>query len=146
MEYDSVHNRLIVASLAGGFQTIDLGTNTLGTVFGAGVTSFDNFTVNPSGTSIYTRSGGTLFQIDIATGSAIPFVNGLFDNGGGAGIEDTVFGPSSSGSGQSLYIGDGDAIREVSGFAPVPEPATLASVALGAASLVGFRRRRCGKV
>ncbi len=140
LEYDPVHNRLIFASV--GFQTIDLATKTFGPAFGVGVTAFENFSVDPTGTSIFTRSGDTLFQIDIATGSVNPFVNGLYDNGGGAGIEDTVFGPSSSGSGQSLYIADGDAIREVSGFAPVPEPATFFTAVIGAVGLAGFRRRR----
>lgn len=140
LEYDSVHNRLIVASMnGGGFYTIDLGTKTLGSVFGAGVSGFENFCVDPTGTSIFTRSFGTVLQIDIATGAVNPFVNGLLDSG--SEIEDSVFGPSSSGPGISLYIADGDAIQEVSGFAPVPEPTAFASLALGAATLAGFRRR-----
>ena len=97
--------------------------------------SFGNFCVDPSGLWLYARSGDTLRRVDTTTGAISIFASGLSES---SGYADSIFGPSSSGSGMSLYIGDGTTIWEVTGF--VPAPCTGATAFLGVALLA--RRRR----
>jgi hypothetical protein len=88
--------------------------------------TFGNFAVDPNGQFLYVREGTTVEKVNILTGAVTPFVTGLTDS---TGYADLVFGSSSSGTGQSLYIGDGTGIQEVQGF--VPEPTSGALMLVG---------------
>jgi hypothetical protein len=143
LEYDAAHNRLIVAENASNvgntlFHTIDLASNTLNPSFaGLSGNAFGNFAVDPTGTWIFARAGNVLDRIDIASGTVTPFVNLLADS---TGYADSVFGPSSSGPGESLYVADGTSILEINGFAAVPEPSACALAVLGLGALFASRR------
>lgn len=109
-----------------------------------------NLAIDPSGTRLYWAEydGDTVYQYDLTTSMTTPFVTGL-----GSGREfyhDMVFGPSSSGSGWSMYLGNDTDVLEVSGF-PAPAgsiPTTsnvgLALMALAIAMVGGLALARRG--
>lgn len=76
-----------------------------------------NSQAEPEGNYIYFRTGASIRRVAVnAAVSDAPssaFATGLNDASSNA---DMVFGPSSSGIGYSLYVGDGSRILEYSGF------------------------------
>ena len=93
------------------------------TPLGSGTNNAYNLAVEPNGSAVYTRDGsGTIVRrIDTSTGATTIFVNGL----SAAQFSDLVFGPSSTGTTFSLYIGDGTRIVEVAGFPGANRPPTV---------------------
>jgi hypothetical protein len=71
-----------------------------------------NFAIDPSGNYAFARSGNTVVRIDLVSGAATTFLTDLLTDS----TYDLTFGPSSSGVGQSLFVGDTNRIVEVSGF------------------------------
>jgi hypothetical protein len=148
LEYDPISGKLLVATVSGApnstlFYAIDLTLLTatlLPATLPAGGNTFGNFAVDPNGGFLYVRQGTTVQQVNILSGAVTPFVTGLTDS---TGYADLVFGSSSRGTGQSLYIGDGTSIQEVQGF--IPEPTSGALISGGCVSLLLRRRRHAAR-
>ena len=141
LEVNPVTGQLYVAGYSDQrFYAINLLTNTAtlvpGTLPAVGST-YGNFAIDPDGQFIYTRQGNVITRLAIATGLTSTFATGLTST---SGFADMVFAPASSGPGGSMYIADANAIIEVTGFASIPEPSTLAVSVAGVALLK--RRRR----
>jgi hypothetical protein len=145
LEYDPVRNRLYIASNFDGgndfvgYYWLDLQNNSLHTlippaIFGIGA---GNFAVDPNGMYLYARYGPSIQRINVDTGEVVPFITDLQFV---YSFADCVFGPSSSGTGWSMYLGDMGNIREVQGFVPAPGPSAAFGIA-GIACLVRRRRR-----
>ncbi|MEP0873379.1 hypothetical protein NDA01_26825 [Trichocoleus desertorum AS-A10] len=112
LEFDLAQNKAYFAVKSSGFYVVDLaaGTYRLLASIPSGV---GNFAIEPAGNFLYARVGDTIQRISVDNGSAITFQTGLvYDDKG-----DLTFGRSSSGSGSSLYVANGNSIIEISGFA-----------------------------
>lgn len=112
LEYDPVNDTYYFATNGSGFYVADPEAGTFSQISTA-ASGFGNFAVDPTGDYLYVRVDNVIRQITIADGSAIDFVTGLseFDS-----TNELDFGPSSTGSGLSLYIADGDQILEIFGW------------------------------
>ncbi len=112
LEYDSARNKLYFAASGSKFYRADLATGTF-TQISAAPSGKGNFAIDPNGLYLYAiRVGGTIQRITISDGSAVQFAAGLASDDS----FDLAFGPSSSGSGSSLYVADGSSILEFAGF------------------------------
>ena len=109
LEYDPVKNKVYFATKGNGFYEVNLVDKTFNKISTA-KSRIGNFAIDPSGKFIYVRQRGEIRRISVANGSETTFMKVGDERG------DLAFGPSSSGSGRSLYVAYGRQILEVSGF------------------------------
>ena len=119
LEYNAVKDRYYFTD-QGGSRVMQVTPAGVVTALGSGTNGAYNLAVEPNGSAVYTRDGTTVRRFDTSTGAATIFVNGL-----SGGFSDLVFGPSSTGTTFSLYIGDGTRIVEVAGFPGANQPPTV---------------------
>jgi Ca2+-binding RTX toxin-like protein len=115
LEFDLVKNKAYFAVNGSGFYVADLAAGTY-RLLASVPSGVGNFAIDPTGNFLYARVADTIQRISVDDGSAITFQTGLFNDDKG----DLTFGRSSSGSGSSLYVANGNSIIEVSGFASLP--------------------------
>jgi len=116
LEYHALSDSVYFATAGSGFYSADLVGGTYSLISSA-ASEQGNFAVDPNGEYLYARVGTTVLRITIADGSAMTFMTNLSDDS----ENDLAFGPSSIGSGTSLYVVDGTSILEVSGFGGVTD-------------------------
>jgi hypothetical protein len=111
LEFDPVKNKFYFSVMNSGIYSADPTTGAYALLTSTPPGS-GNFAIDPSGDYLYTRTNtGEVLRISTANGSTTTFQTGISSDG------DLVFGRSSSGSGGSLYVSDGNRLLEVSGFA-----------------------------
>ncbi|MBW4491206.1 MAG: hypothetical protein KME12_25900 [Trichocoleus desertorum ATA4-8-CV12] len=112
LEFDLARNKAYFAVGGSGFYVVDLAAGTY-RLLAPSASGVGNFAIDPTSNFLYARVGDTIQRISADNGSAITFQTGLaYDDKG-----DLTFGRSSSGSGSSLYVANGNSIIEISGFA-----------------------------
>ncbi|BAY86679.1 hypothetical protein NIES267_61900 [Calothrix parasitica NIES-267] len=108
LEYDSKNDKFYFANQGTGFYTIDLANGNFSLI--SDDSSGDgNFAVGATGKFIYASVGTEIRQISTVDGSVSTYFTGLNNSN-----SDLVSGPSSTGKGYSLYILDGNTLREIS--------------------------------
>jgi len=114
LEYDAVNDRLFFSDSSIGLYEVDLvgGTYTFSGAFTA-PNIYRHFAIDPAGNFAYSMGGNQVERINLTDGTCETFITGLPDTA----YRDLAFGPSSDGSGWSLYLLQFNSILEVKGFA-----------------------------
>nr|WP_246441644.1 VCBS domain-containing protein [Xanthobacter tagetidis] len=111
VDFDPATNKTVVGWPQNAVLTVNYAEDSTGDYRGVG-TPFYNFALSPGGDEIYLRSGSSLVQVNLGTGSSALVGSGLFNDSS----QDLEFGPSSSGGGYSLYVVNVSTILEFKGF------------------------------
>lgn len=134
LEYDPVSDRLFFSDASRNLYSVDLDAGAYTLVGSLGSRShYTHFAIDPQGEFAYSIQGTQVLRLDLASGALEGFVTGL--NTHHEAYRDLTFGPSSDGSGWSLYLMQLNSILEVKGFA-APEGSAAASF-----SLTGLARK-----
>ncbi len=111
LRYCAANNTLYYGNAAtGGLYTVNQTTGALTLISSSLASGTAKFVIDPFGVyAYYLDNGNSVNRIKLSTGVSSSFATGLASNNN----SDLAFGPSSSGSGLSLYIGGFNRIYEV---------------------------------
>ncbi|NVO04414.1 MAG: hypothetical protein HXX09_17095, partial [Bacteroidetes bacterium] len=125
LEYCSATNKLYFASSNSPIKEVNQAGSGLGSAIGTSVPTYGSFCIDPNGNFAYYLQGTTVEKVNLANGATTTFLSGI----SAQPYCDLEFGPSSSGTGMSLYVGGDNIIYEIIDVAaPIANIASLPNI------------------
>ncbi|MEE9371960.1 MAG: 3-coathanger stack domain-containing protein [Saprospiraceae bacterium] len=105
LDYSITHDKIYLASHGNGFYEVDIDNNIINLISSF---AFGNANFKINGNYAYGKHNGDIYRLDLTTG-----IHTVFADINGGNDQDVIFAPSITGSGISLYAGNGNNIFEM---------------------------------